>query len=121
MQHNIEAVVSGRVDVDAFLLLVSISTSPSRSPGGIWSASAFSRPRSRPAGAGDGAGCHSMRERWVVWMVTSRIQPGQAAHPPENACKYRLKARASKLVKHGVLHYGDALPHWTARALSSAR
>lgn len=35
--------VSGRVDVDAFLLLVSISTSPSRSPGGIWSASAFSR------------------------------------------------------------------------------
>lgn len=50
-------------------------------------------------------------------MGTSRIQPGQAAHPPENACKYRLKARASKLVKHGVLHYGDALPHWTARAL----
>lgn len=50
-----------------------------------------------------------------------RIQPGQAAHPPENACRYRLKARASKLVKHGVLHYGDALPHWTARALCTAR
>lgn len=43
---------------------------------------ALSRPRSRPAGAGDGAGCHSMRERWVVWMVTSRIQPSQAAHHP---------------------------------------
>lgn len=39
VQHNIEAAVSGRVDVDAFPVLVSISTSPSRSPGGIWSAS----------------------------------------------------------------------------------
>lgn len=109
----------GRVDVDAFLVPVSISTYPSRSPGGIWSASALRRPRSRPAGAGDGAGCHSMRERWVVWMVTSEDPARPSSpHPPENACKYRLRARASKLVKHRVLHYGDALLHWTARALT---
>lgn len=38
-------------------------------------------------GWGDGAGSHSMRERWVVWMDMSRIQPSRAAHPREKVCR----------------------------------
>lgn len=105
-----------------FSLPVSISTSPSRSPGGIWSASASSRPRSGLAGAGGmGLAATLCGKGGLCGRPPLRIQPSQAAHPPENACRYRPKARASKLVKHGVAHYGDALPHWTTRALFSAR
>lgn len=73
-------------------------------------------------GLWDGAGL-PLYAGWVGCVDGHLEDPAQPSSPPppENACRYRLKARASKLVKHGVLHYGDALPHWTARALSSAR